>query len=626
MHTNNAFLFESYSLAHLFSFLAQYSICEGFGRTPSVPFGPGILSRLDAIRYQPLRGFGLLMTFKDQICVYLTKTDDEDDNFRKLMTAAVAPCFEDVVLSALLGFMIDLLFGSITSVHAQAKLNALAEWWQAEQKSCQSTIGGLAEILLSAKLRSEKTLSIRLEGADFQIRTALGFALAEHKSFSFAQKILENCVKEVEATFSNKCFEYGLILAELIKCHNALKEEAEGESWGLQAVQNRTSTGLVGRIDTIYLMTALADCYIGQSKYHLAEPLLSDMLEEGSLSAYLTVIVALRLNKVRRRLGDTKTLKLSKSSTLWKALNAINDVQQSINLDFMEELISTINHLTQGGLIAAPEARKLVVAATNKLVCDPTLTKDWRFCALKKQQQALLCIEDFMLMKLREEKGPILQSNSVAEQPFNTVSGVEGMNAIPDDEQRQISASQLTNNDPDIKQIPPTISTEWVPEAGLTYSNTHYQARNARARSSLYGDYPKPSPTILFPTDIPISADDVQTGQFIVNPDKPQINFFGERLQSTRVQVRSVSGIDIDDSELNAPISPGFFRGDRASKTTFTAKTSRTYECIQFDGWIQRVSSSLFLKDWIRKQKEVYVIREYQTYIDAEIIEEQRIG
>lgn len=614
-------------MAHLFSFLAQYSICEGFGLTPGVPFGPGILSRLDATRYQRIRGFRLLTTFKDQVCVYLTKSDDQDGDFRKLITAAVAPCFEDVVLSALLGFMIDLLLGSITSVSAQAKLNALAEWWQSKQKSSQSTIGGLAEILLSAKLRLKKTLSIGLEGADFQTRAAFGFALAEHKSFSFAITILEKCVKEVEATFSNKCFEYGLILAELIKCCNALRENAEGESWGLQAVQGRTSTGLAGRVDTIYLKIALADCYIGQSKYHLAEPLLNNTLEEGSLSAYLTVITALRLNKVRRRLGDTNTLKLSKFSTLWKALNNIDDAQQSINLDFMEELISTINHLTQGSVIAAPEARKLVAAATIKLVCNPTLTKDWRFRALKIQERALLCMEESMLTKLREEKRPILQSTSVAKWPFKTASGVQGTNAILDNEQQQISASRPSNNDPGIEQIPPNIWKQLVPDVGSNDADIPYQARKARARSSLYGDYPKPSPTILFPTDTPILADDVPVGRFIANLDEPLSCFFvGEQLQPAWIQVKSVSGIVIDDSELDAPVSPGFFRGDRASKTTFTAKTSRTFECTQFDSWIQRVSSRRLLIEWIREQEQVYVIREYQTYIDAEIIEEQRMG
>ena len=513
------------------------------------------------------------MTFKDQVCVYLTKTDDEYGDLRKLITAAVAPCFDDVVLSALLGFMIDFLFGSIIAIHAQAKLNALAKWWQAERTSCQSIIGAMAEILLSEKLRLKKTLSVGLEESDFLTRTAFGFALAEHKSFFLAKKVLKKCVKEVEATFSNECFEYGLILAELIKCYNALREEVKGESWGLQAVQGRTSTSLAGRIDTIYLKIALADCYIGQSKYYLAEPLLNDTLEEGSLSPHLTVIVALRLNKVRRRLGDTRTLKLSKFSTLWKALNNIDDARQSINLDFMEELISTINHLKQGGLIAAPEARKLVVAATLKLVCDPTLTKDWRFRALQTQEQALLSIEESMLTKLREEKRPILQSTSVAKQPFETASGVE----------------------------------------------------KARPRISLYGDYHKPSPTILFPTDAPISADDVSIGRFIANLDNPLSSYFvGEQLKSTWIQIRLVSRIDIDDSELDASVSPGFFRGDRASKTTFTAVTSRTYECTQFDSWIQRVSSSQSLIEWIREQGEVYVIREYQTYIDATIIQEQR--
>ncbi|MCJ1236463.1 hypothetical protein MMC14_004444 [Varicellaria rhodocarpa] len=296
-------------------------------------------------------------------------------------------CIEDVKFSALLGFMVEVPGKSVTSLFSQIRLTVIVQWWRVNRSTGRSTLGDFAESLLSAKL--SEIFEAKMSTADLHVRVALGFVLANRKSYSGCRMLLEGCIEEVEAFYSSASFEYGLIVAEIIKSCNGLKYEREGECWGHRAIRYRIAPNLVYRIDSLYIKIALADALIGQSEYEKAEAVLSDVLVGTFHSAYLTTTAALRLNKVRRRLGDTRALTLDRNSALCKAVKCMDCIGPVLKAECIEELTSTVNHLRQDSTFDNREARKIIRAAQNKISTDQFSRNDWHTNSLQRLDVAL---------------------------------------------------------------------------------------------------------------------------------------------------------------------------------------------------------------------------------------------
>ncbi|KAI9869771.1 MAG: hypothetical protein M1830_005104, partial [Pleopsidium flavum] len=358
-------------LRALLRFLVHYSISQGFSTSSCIPFEYDVLQKIHFYDGDRRTGFHLIIAFKEQFCRYLSTLEVKADSFHAI-TYLVYPYLGAEDFTALLGFAIDFLLRSITVPLCQVKLTMLLAWWKAARGvTRQSTMGTIAESLLSTDTDFKNVFASGIEDGDLHIRVALAFAMAERNWFPSAKMLLEACVDKVGVEYSSESFEYALVSAELVNCCNVLRQDSEGELWGSQALQHRLALDLGYRADSIYLKIALADSLIGQSKYEKAEALLNDILEGTCPSVYLTITTALRLNKVRRRLGDKKALTLDKSSALWKAVDQIDSTQQVLKVECAEEVASTISLLRQGGSIESPEARDIIAAIRTKMVDDP---------------------------------------------------------------------------------------------------------------------------------------------------------------------------------------------------------------------------------------------------------------
>lgn len=68
------------------------------------------------------------------------------------------------------------------------------------------------------------------------------------------------------------------------------------------------------------MQIALADSYVGRSKYSEAGRLLEEVLDSEYLSNNLTTVASLRLNKVKRRLGILDVSAFTRNSGLQNVL------------------------------------------------------------------------------------------------------------------------------------------------------------------------------------------------------------------------------------------------------------------------------------------------------------------
>lgn len=249
-----------------------------------------------------------------------------------------------------------------------------------------STMLAFAENLLfagEAMKQSLKRLNL-LENADIQVRCTLAMAMVEQSQFTEACALLTACAKDFRSTESDHVDGYFPVMTELVKCHNILNQEEDGEVTALEALRHRYSDTAT-RIEICNIQIALADSLIGQSKYSEAEKLLEEVLASHMLSKYLIAVASLRLSKVKRRLGILDLSTFTHNGAPLKALICASDSNSHIRDAFLEELSSTVSFMRQNTTEKLPEVKEVLETASIILGGQSISTSSWRTRILQEQ-------------------------------------------------------------------------------------------------------------------------------------------------------------------------------------------------------------------------------------------------
>ena len=198
------------------------------------------------------------------------------------------------------------------------------------------------ERLAMAYLPTNKSIpsSIHIIGS-LELKTMVGFAFSRRHMYSLAKAALIKVLPEIESSFGASSWEYGIIIAEFVKCCVLIGEEDVGEQWARQVLSQRS--GIDNRADTLYIRVALADSLLASSNYEAAVEVLESLLDAVDVDASLSVKVILRLSKAQRRLGKicpgTQIMKV-----LVQGLQILHDVSGRLQCAFLEEMLCVLSH------------------------------------------------------------------------------------------------------------------------------------------------------------------------------------------------------------------------------------------------------------------------------------------
>ncbi|MCJ1361047.1 hypothetical protein MMC16_000144 [Acarospora aff. strigata] len=421
--------------------------------------------------------------------------------------------------------------------------------------------------------------------------------MAERHRFAFAKTLFEECMDGQYS--SHEPFVYNLVAAEFVKCCNSLKQYSEGEEWARRCLSSERTSHLVSRT---YLKIALADSLIGQGKYVQAEPLLNDISNKTNLSDYLVTVTAIRLNRVKRRLGDKQKLRLDEGSALLKALDSLDGADQALRLEYAEEVISTISLLNQGGLTDIAEARTVIAAARGNLVNDPTLKTNWRLAVLER-------LDEVMSFDQKTMTGPANKGHI----PYSTLEAV-----IQSDEEEETSDEDPYMVVDVMVEIDDNIT--FPPEQSITILQGEMPRRN----------YPTTQQRQM-PRRSPISLPEQAAFPFPSTAVK--IGLLTADINSTETDCMDLN--DLRDTAVvqtitttNKPLS--FFSENKDSITRLEASAIKYYRSpASRSFWEERISREEWsdeLYQLIRQGKPLYLIRGYLTYLGAEILERPKRG
>ena len=226
--------------------------------------------------------------------------------------------------------------------------------------------------------------SYLLENADIQVRCTLAMTMVERSQITKACALLTACAKDFRSTQSDYVDGYFPVMTELVKCHNILKQEEDGEVTALEALRHRFSDTAT-RIEICNIQIALADSLIGQSKYSEAEKLLEEVVASHMLSQYIIAVASLRLSKVKRRLGILDVSAFSHNGAPLKALICASNSNSHIRHAFLEELSSSVSFTRQHTTEKLPEVKAVVETASVIIGGQSISTSGWRTRILQEQ-------------------------------------------------------------------------------------------------------------------------------------------------------------------------------------------------------------------------------------------------
>lgn len=328
-----------------------------------------------------------LLKFKEILCLRVLPLQGKDPgSLDDLMGAS----FETAELQNILGFLIaSVLWSNHISLPSQCsnEVIAIALSWRERQGRSRSTMSTFAQNLLfmDGPNNQSSRLSYTLGKADMQVNFTMAMAMIQRSHFVQAYTFLIACAKDLRSTDPvHEDREYLTVTTELVKCCNILNQEEKGEATALEALQHRYSNSAT-RNEIGYLQIALADSFIGQSKYSEADRVLQKVLASGYVSTYLATVASLRLNKVKRRLGVLDVSAFTRDSVLRKALTDSSDSKDHVRDECLEELSCSISFTQQKTVENVAVANPVLDAASAIVARQPISTSNWRTRILNEQ-------------------------------------------------------------------------------------------------------------------------------------------------------------------------------------------------------------------------------------------------
>ena len=361
----------------------HYSIYNGISVDTSLHLAPSLLRSIKSSSSHSIKTTIEILEFKEDLCLHLLQPQEKEcKSFNRLVRDSV----ETAGICGILGFLLaSISKSSQTSRHTNEVL-AIAHSWREMEGRYPSTMLAFAENLLfagEAMKQSLKRLNL-LENADIQVRCTLAMAMVEQSQFTEACALLTACAKDFRSTESDHVDGYFPVMTELVKCHNILNQEEDGEVTALEALRHRYSDTAT-RIEICNIQIALADSLIGQSKYSEAEKLLEEVLASHMLSKYLIAVASLRLSKVKRRLGILDLSTFTHNGAPLKALICVSDSNSRIRDAFLEELSSTVSFMRQNTTDKLPEVKEVLETESIILGGQSISTSSWRTRILQEQ-------------------------------------------------------------------------------------------------------------------------------------------------------------------------------------------------------------------------------------------------
>jgi hypothetical protein len=235
--------------------------------------------------------------------------------------------------------------------------------WRPISPSAPSTM----EILAQARLLGPFSLSslpgIAWEVLSLETKVQVAFSEARKKAFANAAEILDQHVNETEEKYGAKSLELLLIGTVLINCWNAINREADGERLGYHIWPNNFGTSntdaTVKETHQVYLMVAMADSFLGQSKYNEAKQMLAGVLEYPALDNNLAMSATLRLLKISRRLREEASL-FGDWVRLKNAVKNFDNLSDTLKYECIEETICFLSNLEPSNIPQLPQVSEVV--------------------------------------------------------------------------------------------------------------------------------------------------------------------------------------------------------------------------------------------------------------------------
>ena len=266
-------------------------------------------------------------------------TEEEKDG--KLTNVTVSP-FPNAWVFATFGFLLYFRYRStLNTTQNKRRLATIAKGWINNGTITSNPMVDAAKFLISQTVFGTHSLSSKdlLVDGDLVLTATVGLALSTYKHISTASVLLERCIRGNSRPIFTQ-YSRLLIVCELVKCYNILSYERKGELLATNYLIDYDGTP-----DTAgkpCLAIALADSLTGQQKFTGAEELLLELLGRLESPGYLTIATALRLSKIKRRIGREDEDLCSSSSMLWKAVEQLDHVDCTIKTDLAEEVTAVL--------------------------------------------------------------------------------------------------------------------------------------------------------------------------------------------------------------------------------------------------------------------------------------------
>jgi hypothetical protein len=194
---------------------------------------------------------------------------------------------------------------------------------------------------MTFQFTGEKTTELISTDVNLQTKTLIGFVLARRKLYILAKDALDDALTAIESFYGYTSWEYGIAIAEFVKCCNMSQSERTGERWARRALTKRQ--GLEDRADTQYLQVALADSLLVRSEYGGAIEILNDIATKSN-DPSISLKAIIRLSKAHRRVGEI--FPAPKIITeLTRGLQVLNNMDEELRSAFMEELECNVSRV-----------------------------------------------------------------------------------------------------------------------------------------------------------------------------------------------------------------------------------------------------------------------------------------
>ena len=239
-------------------------------------------------------------------------------------------------LVGIFGLFIDSVMRSIQRKAPGAYFGAARHGWPPKGRLSSCSMVSCVNDLLSDHEDHITDLAVEINHGNWQVQLAVAIELMSRKRFLTAYTYLRQSTQDLELLAPPYDLEYSTALVELVKCCNYLSRAAEGGKYALEAMKH--SSFVRGSLSTHHLQVVFADSLIIQGKYTAAVGVLEDSHSQVDILQHLAVPVALRLNKVYRRLGRSIPSENLKNLVLRESFH-----QQIIETEIREEYLDEIS-------------------------------------------------------------------------------------------------------------------------------------------------------------------------------------------------------------------------------------------------------------------------------------------